>query len=369
MTGTREETVLVVGPTEIMGRALVRLLARGGWRVFALTHPDERPAVEALRSRLDNEEHAPGFSLDILWGDSTSAGAGLDPRVIDQVARDIRTIIHCPPLYIKDKESYHGVIESVVKSTDQIIALAHRFPNLKLLAHVSSAFISGNYPGRFYEDWLDVGQDFYDPINRNHFIAETKLKNASRSVPIITLRCGFLIGEAETGACEENEGLVPLFKVLSAYAAALPRPLPILAPDSEEKVLSLSPTDYAAKAALHIIRSGESIGRTFCLVDPSSPTMRAFVDNLSDLQGRTCYRVPMDMLGRLPLFEPMVMAEWIGFFVDKFKRSSYPLRFLFNKGDYDVTNTKQALAGSSVVCPSFKTYIERLYRYYMTRYA
>ncbi len=361
--------LFLVGTTATMGRTMLRFLVREGWRVFVLAIPDERPAIEALRCRLLQEERAEEKAIKIFWGDSAFPGAGLDPHLLDQVIGEVTAIVHCPPLYVKDGENYRSTIDSIVKSTEQTIALAHRFPNLKILVHFSSAFISGNYPGRFYEDWLDVGQNFYDSVNRSHFVAETKLRSSSRHVPIVTLRCGFLVGEGETGACEENEGLIPLFKAISAYKTALPKPLPLIAPDSEERVLSFSPTDYCARAALHIMRFRENIGRTFCLVDPSSPTLRSFVDIMSDLLGRTCYRFPVDVLSRLPLFEPMIMAEWIGFLVDKLKRSSLPLRFLLSKGDYDVTNTKQALTGSQVECPPYKSYIERLYRYYLTRYA
>jgi len=329
MTGNQEKTVLLVNPTEFLGKTLLKYLIRSGWRIFALTHPDERPSIEALKSKLMREEHPDEAELEILWGDNTSAGAGLDSRIIDSMAREIRYIINSPSLVLRDRENYYAVTQSIIKGTDQIISLAHRFPNLKILAHISSTFVSGNYLGRFYEDWLDVGQDFYDPVNKNHFIAETKLKNASRSIPIITFRCGYLVGEAETGECDEQFGLVPLFKAITKYSGIIPKPLPLMAPDSEEKFLSLSPNDFCAKAILKIIESEENTGKTYCLVDPASPSIRTFVDALSDLVSRTCYRLPLDMISRLPFYEPMLFVEWIGFFAEKLRRSSFPLRFLF----------------------------------------
>lgn len=369
MTGNQEKTVLLVGPTELLGVSLLRSLFRAGWKIYALTHPDERPAIEALRSRTLREDHAEGAQVNILWGDNTSAGAGLDSRTIDSISREIRYIINSPPLYLKGRESYYAVTETIIKGTDQIISLAHRFPNLKALAHVSSTFVSGNYPGRFYEDWLDVGQSFYDPVNKNHFIAETKLRNAARSIPIVIFRCGYLVGDAESGECDERAGLVPFFKIMNRYAGTLPKPLPLLAPDSEDKVLSVSPNDFCSRAILTIMDSEESIGKTFCLVDPASPSIRTFVDALSDLAGRTCYRLPLDAISRLPWMEPMFMVEWVGFLAEKFKRSSFPLRFLFQRGDYDTMNTRQTLTPFDMACPPFGDYIERLYRYYLTRYA
>jgi nucleoside-diphosphate-sugar epimerase len=369
MNENHEKSVLITGPTEPLGKALIKFMIGEGWKIFALTHPDERPAIEALKNKLLRGERPGDGALEILWGNSTAAGAGLDSRTLDSISREILYIINCPPLYVKDRESFDAVVESIIRGTDQIISLAHRFPNLKVLVHTSSAFVSGNYPGRFYEDWLDVGQRFYDPINKNHFISETKLKNASRTMPTIVFRCGCLIGEADTGECEEDRGLMPLFKLVTKYSRMLPRPLPLLAPDSEEKILSFSPNDFSARAVLRIMESEENIGKTFCLVDPASPPMRTFVDALSDLVGRTCYRLPLDVISRLPLYEPMLMVEWIGMLAEKLKRSSFPLRFLFQRGDYDTANTRKALSENGPACPPFSEYIERLYRYYLTRYA
>ena len=368
MNDTQEKCVLIISPTEFLGKTILTFLMKEGWKIYALAHPDERPAIEAAKKKLLRDDGASG-SLEILWGDNTSPGAGLDSRTIDSISREIHTIIHCPPLHLMDKERFFIVTESIIKGTDQIISLAHRFPNLKLLAHISSSFISGNYPGRFYEDWLDVGQTFYDPINKNHFIAESKLRSAARSIPIIIFRTGLLAGEADTGKCDEDFGLVPFFKIITKYARSLPRPLPLLSLDSEERIISFSTNDFCARAILKIIESEDNIGKTFCLVDPTSPSIRTFVDAVSDLVGRTCYRLPLDLITRLPIVEPMFMVEWIGFMAEKLKRSSFPLRFFFQKGDYDIANTRQALEGSTIECPPFSEYIERLYRYYLTRYA
>ena len=360
----------MINPTDFLGQTLVRHLARDGWKIYALSHADERPAVEALRRRLAaREEEGGGSDLEVLWGDPVSVGAGLDSRTIDAISREVDTIFNCPPLMAGDRARYAAVLDSVVKGTDQVISLAHRFPNLKALAQVSTVFVSGNYSGRFYEDWLDVGQSFYVPLHRNHFVAETKLRSAARALPVVVLRCGLLVGEAETGECREGEGLLPFFAALSRYARAVPRPMPLLAPDSEHKILAFTPNDYCARAILKLVESPESLGRTFCLVDPAGPSVRSFVDAMGDLMGRTCYRLSVDMLYKMPFMEPLFMVEWMSYLAHAVKRSSLPLRFLFQRGDYDTTGAKQLLAGSAVACPPFTEYLERLYRYYLTRYA
>jgi len=365
-----EKAVLVINPTGSPGATIVRRLAAKGWKLVALAHPDERPAVEALSRRLPPPaQEGGGEPLRVLWGDSGSVGAGLDSRTIDELARTVGCVVHCPPLAVKDRERWAQVNESVVKGTDQVISLAHRLPDLAALVQVSSAYVSGNYPGRFYEDWLDVGQGFFDPLHRNHFIAETKLRNAARSLPVVVLRCGLLVGDSDTGRCEEDEGLLPLFGLLERYARAVPRPLPLLFPDSSENILSFTPDDYCADALARIMRDPAAAGSTFCLTDPTSPSVRAFVDTMSDLMGRTCYRLSLDRASRLPLVEPLVLGEWFAWAGRALKRSTLPLRFIFQRGDYDTTNTSQALAGSAVACAPFSEYVERLYRFYSTRYA
>jgi len=364
-----EEKILLAWPTEEIGRALLVEMSKYPFYVLALSHPDDRPAIESLRLKILRGECHPEFKLEILWGNPAVPCAGLDTRTLDKLSNTLKIVINCPALSVRDRHNYYTTLESISKSTEQLIALAHRLANLKVFAHISTAFISGNYAGRFYEDWLDVGQGFYDPLHRTHFIGEAKIQNAGRSIPTIIFRCGLLVGSGDTGEFEEKEGLYNFFHFLKNFDSSIPKAIPVFIPDSEDRFVSLTPTDYAAKAIVWIMQKENSIGKTFCLVDPSSPTLRTFIDEIGDLTERNFYRIPIDKLNKIPLFEPMIMVEWMSFLTNLMKRSSLPMRFLFNRGDYDTTNTREALRESSISCPPFETYIERLYRYFITRYA
>ncbi len=356
--------VLLTGATGFFGRTLLSVLARAGHRVHALVPPESRPALFALVARLGREDPGAAGLVSPLVGDMTSPGLGLDQSTLDRLAPAVRWVVHSASA--TEPAIPTGVLEDVnVRGTDQLLAFAHRLTSLKVFAHVSSTFVSGDYPGRFYEDWLDVGQTFTNPVARSKFVAETHVRSTARTLPVVVLRPGFLSGLASTGECDDERGLFPLFSLVTRFASAVPAWMPLISPDGPDRYVPISPNDYAADATLAILREPTAVGRTCNLVDPRPPSVRDIVDLVSDLVGRPMYRAPVGLLTRLPMLGPGRLLGSGHAITRRFGGSPISLYFLLLRNEYDTTNTRAILQHSGVRCPPFEDYVRRYFDYFV----
>lgn len=365
--GSDRPEVLLTGATGFFGRTLLATFARSGHRVHALVPPESRPALEAMVARLGREDGQAAARVVPLVGDMTSPGLGLDDRTLDSLVPVVRWVVHAASL--TEPAIPSGVLQDVnVRGTDQLLAFAHRLSGLRVLAHVSSTFVSGDYPGRFYEDWLDVGQTFTNPVARSKFIAETHVRAAARSLPVVVLRPGFLSGIARTGECEEDRGLFPLFALAMRMTHSVPAWMPLLAPDGPDRYVPITPNDYAADATLAILSEPSCVGRTFNLVDPSPPTVRDLTDLLATLTGRPLYRAPVGLVTRLPMLGPGQLLGSGHAITKRFGGSPISLYFLLLRNEYDTTNTREALQTSCVQCPPFEQYVKQYFDFFVEHY-
>jgi nucleoside-diphosphate-sugar epimerase len=366
-SGGERAEVLLTGATGFLGRTLLTTFARAGHRVHALVPPESGPALHALVARLGRSDAAAAAMVSPLVGDMTSPGLGLDQRTLEALAPSVRWVVHSASLI--SPATPPGVLQDVnVRGTDQLLAFAHRLTGLRVFAHVSSAFVSGDYPGRFYEDWLDVGQTFTNPVARSKFVAETHVRSAARSLPVVILRPGFLAGDARTGECDEKRGLVPLFAGATRVAQSVPAWMPLLAPDGPDRIVPITPNDYAAAATLAILREPTAVGRTYSLVDPGPPSVRDLVDLIAELVGRPVYRASLRPVTRLPLLGPARLLGSGQAVTRRLGGSPVSLYFLLLRNEYDTTNARRILDAAGVRCPAFEQYVKQYFDFFVEHY-
>lgn len=293
---------------------------------------------------------SPG-QAEVLVGDVCDMDLGLSSAEYRALSRELTWIHHLAGIHVMgiDDETAHRIN---VVGTRTVIELARDAARLERVVHWSTAMVSGDRRGTYYEDDLEAGQKFHNAYERTKYEAERMVRAAMRQLPITVVRPSIIVGDSKTGEIDRLDGPYYLLVVIATNASGVR--LPLLG--KSDAPLHLVPIDYVVEAAWHVARSERAAGKTFHLVDPSPMAARAVFEAVADHArtekprghiprplARAVLRTPgLSRLGRGPLA-----------FVDTIDHAVH----------YDQTNTAQALAGTTVRCPSLAEYLPALVRY------
>jgi thioester reductase-like protein len=276
---------------------------------------------------------------------------GLSSVEYRALSRELSWIHHLAGIYWMgiDEETARKVN---VTGTRTMLDLARDAPRLERVVHWSTAMVSGDRRGTFYEEDLEAGQKFHNAYERTKFEAEKLVRAAMHKLPITIMRPGIIVGDSRTGEIDKLDGPYYLITLIATNMSGMR--LPLLG--RAEAPLHLVPIDYVVEAAWQIARRDDTAGKTFHLVDPAPMRARDVFDAVAEYAhtekprghiprpiARAVLRTPgLSRLGRGPLA-----------FVDVL---DHPVH-------YDQTNTARALAGTPVQCPALADYLPVLVQY------
>ena len=292
-----------------------------------------------------------GDRAEILVGDVCDMDLGLSSLEYRALSREVTWIHHLAGIYFMgvDRETARRVN---VTGTKTVLDLARDSAKLERVVHWSTAMVSGDRRGTFYEEDLDAGQKFHNDYERTKFDAEKLVRGAMRQLPITVLRPGIIVGDSRTGEIDKLDGPYYLMVLIATNASGLR--LPLLG--RGDAPLHLVPIDFLIEAAWRVGRSEGAAGKTFHIVDPAPMSARAVFEGVAEHAqtekprghiprplARAVLRTPgLSRLGRGPLA-----------FVDVL---DHPVH-------YDQSNTAAALAGSGLTCPPLADYLPTLVRF------
>jgi dephospho-CoA kinase len=293
---------------------------------------------------------SPGHA-EVLVGDVSDMDLGLSSAEYRALSRELTWIHHLAGIHFMGIDDETARRVNVV-GTRSVIELARDAARLERVVHWSTAMVSGDRRGTYYEDDLEAGQKFHNAYERTRYDAERLVRGAMRQLPITVVRPSLIVGDSRTGEIDKLDGPYYLLVVIATNASGVR--LPLLG--KSDVPLHLVPIDYVVEAAWHVARSERAAGKTFHLVDPSPMSARAVFEAVAGHArtekprghiprplARAVLRTPgLSRLGRGPLA-----------FVDTIDHAVY----------YDQTNTAQALAGTHVRCPALAEYLPVLVRY------
>lgn len=294
---------------------------------------------------------AAGARAEVVVGDVCDMDLGLSSREYRALSKDLTWIHHLAGTY------WLGVEEADARrinvgGTRTVLELARDVGRLERVVYWSSALVSGDRSGTWYEEDLEAGQKFHNAFERTRFEAERLVRGAMRGLPITVLRPGMIVGDSQTGEIDKLDGPYYLLSLIATNTSG--RRLPLLG--NTAAPLHLVPIDYVVEAAWQVGRHAESAGRTFHLVDPAPQIVREVLDAVADHAGTERPR------GRIPRAIARAVLRTPG--LARLGRG--PLAFLDQLDHtvhYDQTNTARALAGSGLACPPVADYLGALVRH------
>jgi thioester reductase-like protein len=346
--------LLMTGFPGFLGSALLgRLLARRpGMRATCLVQPRH---LEAARARLAEtvgaERHLDG-RVDLVVGDLTAQGLGLDGRDRRRLAGTTE-VWHLAAVYdlAVPEQLAHRVN---VEGTARVVQLCRDLPELTRLHHVSTCYVSGAHRGVFTEDDLGEAQHFRNHYESTKHAAEVLVRRAmAEGLPATVYRPGIVVGDSRTGETQKYDG--PYF--LATFLRRQP-PVAVVPQvgDPDRVRVSLVPRDFVVDAMDELSVLERSLGRTYALTDPAPPTVRLLVDTFAGHLGKRVVWLPLPLsLTRAAVSLPL-MERLMGLPVEALDYFAAPTT-------YDTAHVTEDLAGTGLTCPRFEDYGPRLLDY------
>jgi thioester reductase-like protein len=284
----------------------------------------------------------------LMEGDVTAMDLGLSGAEFRQLAREVDRIHHLA--YLGHASSDRKTAETLnVIGTAEVLELARACASLECLVHHSTALVAGDRTGIVYEEDLDCGQSFRNPIEETRMRAEALARRAMRDVPVAVVRPTTMVGDSVSGEIDRLDGLYLLVLLIMAAPADIAIPMP----GRGDAPLNIVPVDFVIRAAHALGRRRLSARRTFHIADPHPLSARRVFDLIARAGGRRAARshIPSNLakaLLRTPGIERFVRSPRA--FVEQLMT---PVR-------YDTRNTDLVLAGAGITCPPFESYVDVL---------
>jgi thioester reductase-like protein len=345
---------LVTGFPYFRGRKVLCHLLRAepSSGIVAVVPPEQGTAARRV---IDELEASDRCRVEILDGDPAAIDLGLSGTEYRSLADRVTRIHHAAP--VTGPVTDRRVAEAVnVGGMREIIELGRACRALESIVVYSSARVSGSRTGLVLEQELQAGQSFRSPVDQSLALAEKMARDAMGDLPIAVIRPTQIIGDSITGEVERFDGLYLLILLI----VSSPQEFPRLLPTRGDVPLHVVPIDYVVRAAHHIGLRPETAGRTFHLVDPSPLRVRRVFELMAERGSKALPKgpIPASLVWTLFGAAGVSLAS---------KSPKVLLDLIATHVSYATENTDRILAGSSITCPPFESYLDHVVDYVKSR--
>ncbi|MEA2398588.1 MAG: hypothetical protein QOK25_2144 [Thermoleophilaceae bacterium] len=356
--------LLLTGATGFVGmEVLARFLERTDRRIFALVRAeDERSADRRMRSTLATlfgRGDAFADRVVALPGDIESDRLGMGDESRDEVASQVRDIIHCAASvsFSLPLEQARQINVTGTERLLQFAELCQQRGGLRRFAYVSTAYVAGTHAGEFREDELEVGQGFRNSYERSKFEAERLVRSHGDRLPIQIFRPSIVVGEQRTGW---TTSFNVLYAPLKAFARGAYRALPVRRSASVDVV----PVDYVADAVFEL--ASRPVGdedETYHLVaGRDASTVGRLMDLSAGYFGRRAPRSLPPLLYRR-LVHPLLLRRSSGKRRAALETSEVFFPYFSMDVRYDDRRARGSLRRAGIEVPRIERYFDRLARF------
>ncbi len=358
----------VTGATGFIGRRLVtELVNNRRGTIWVLVRPGSEEKLEKFRYRWNNSSR-----IKAVPGQLTEMGLGVDPQWVAEHKGEIKHFFHLAASYdMTATKKQNDALNT--GGTRHALQLAEAL-DAGCFNFTSSIAASGEYQGTYTEDMFDVGQKFASDYHRTKFESE-KLVRETSTVPWRVYRPSMVLGDSETGEIDKIDGPYYFFTLIKRMRDYLPGWLPSV-PAPGFTMTNVVPVDYVAKAIDALAHKPGLDNRAFHLVNPTPQRNLDILEAFSEAAKSPHLKVALD--GRIAEFVPTraiqvalakatstgpgeaIARQTLG----RFGIPSEVLAHVSLPTVYDSRATVEALEGTGVELPAFRSYAATLWDYW-----
>ncbi len=349
------KAALMLGSASPIGAGLIQWFAKSDEELLVLA--DTARHLHAVHQLIRLYDLDPKRTV-VARMDPDLPFAGIPQEIVDRLGRHRVALYHLA--HIRNRELPAFEIRSRNDlMLDRAFALASKFPSLDKLLVVTDVGLIGDYPGRFSESWLNVGQTPFDEVDRSSLTVELNCI-ATLDLPIVRARIGLCFGPAgiPERAAVWPSGDKELVKSTDFFTK-LPSFIRIPVAIASKSLAPLTPVSWAAESLARLSAMPESTGNAYHLVLDAPPPMEEVLYEASVLAGgaKIRGRLPLDaisMLGIIPGFRETARRN-----ADQIASWWTPHRYCLSRNDLD-TSALKALLPEERPAPSWRE-LKRLF--------
>lgn len=298
--------------------------------------------------------------IEVFTGDVTKQMLGLSDSDYSRLANSVTHIIHCAANVSFDQtlESARKTNYTGTRNILEFASFSKKFGNLKKIAYVGTAFVSGNKEGTIYEDDLALPKTFANSYEQSKFETEKLVRSYMDRLPLIIFRPSIIIGDSKSGFTTSfNVMYHPLKLICKGYLKFLP--------GSKGNVLDIVPIDYVTNSICYLLQKYGNEGKTYHLTSSleSPVTLGEIISLLNKyfLDSNTSINVNVVFIHCLfyKMFKVFLCrsAKKIN------NKLSFYAPYIILKRKFDNSNSRTDLEGSGISVPSFSSYYKNIYNY------
>jgi thioester reductase-like protein len=359
----------LTGATGFLGTEIMKRILEGYPRtrlallVRSTSRETARERVDKLLVRTFGISDASRYTerLEVVEGDISLRGAGMDSERSAKLASQIDHVIHCAasvrfdlPLDVARRDNTEG--------TRNILEFAERLAHFKRMDYIGTAFVAGERRGLIREDELDVGQRYRNSYEHTKMEAEKLVRSFAATRPTVIYRPSIVVGSSKTGETSTFQGF---YQALLFYRRLYSKKMIVMLPADPNTPLDLVPVDYVVDALFALIADAKSLGGCFHLTSGPGKTctMDEIVKMLAEFTGvkqppyvskRAYERVLRPILRTVLFWDSRV---------DVARKAETYMPYVWSNLVFDKTNTDAALQGTGIVAPPVRSYFTKLLEY------
>ncbi|WP_079508198.1 SDR family oxidoreductase [Mesobacillus jeotgali] len=324
----------------------------GQGTVYVLVLPNMIEKAESERAKIIKDINLEENQFEIITGDITVSGLGIDQQVNARLGAKITHIFHLAAIYdlaVPREIAYRVNVEGTRNVNDWATTLK----NIQRYTYFSTAFVAGKREGILYEDELIKPPGFKNFYEETKYEAEVLVESVKSEIPVTIIRPGIVKGHSKTGETIKFDG--PYFIMNFIDRLGFMPFLPTLG--KGDTVVNLVPVDYIIEATTYLTFADIGAGKTYHLTDPNPYKVSELYEMmmLELLKKQPKGSVPLSLAKAGLNFRGL--RRYLG--VEK-----EALDYFTWRGTFDSSQAQDDLKGSGIVCPDFKEGIAVMAAFY-----